>query len=134
MSNSGEIHLSVFIPAHRSNSSSIGHRVWVFVDRPADDAAMADPDIAAVASVLRLSAPDTCYSRSSSTRTDRSRTSAPSSNEVLLHLVAFTGADVEVTLHIRATKPDGFDDGVIRTVTENARTLKFEPGSGFSEE
>ncbi len=54
--------------------------------------------------------------------------------EVLQNLVALTGADVEVTLHIRATKPDGFDDGVIRTVTENARTLKFEPGSGFSEE
>lgn len=54
--------------------------------------------------------------------------------EVLQHLVALTGADVEVTLHIKATKFDGFDDGVIRTVTENARTLKFEPGSGFSEE
>jgi predicted AAA+ superfamily ATPase len=53
--------------------------------------------------------------------------------EVLQHLSGLVGADVELTLTVRATKPDGFDDSVVRTVTENAATLKFEPGTGFSE-
>ena len=52
--------------------------------------------------------------------------------EVLDHLS--TSADtVEITVSIRARKDDGFPDDTIRTVTENVRTLKFEPGSGFSE-
>lgn len=54
--------------------------------------------------------------------------------EVLQHLMALADADVEIVLQIRVSKPDGFDDAVVRTVTENSRTLKFEPGSGFSED
>ena len=55
------------------------------------------------------------------------------SEEVLTHLVSQVGTDVEVTVTIRATKPEGFDDKTVRDVTENARTLKFDAGSGFSE-
>jgi hypothetical protein len=55
------------------------------------------------------------------------------SEEILQHLSGLTGAEVELILQIRATRPEGFDDGTVRTVTENAATLKFEPGSGFSE-
>jgi predicted AAA+ superfamily ATPase len=51
-------------------------------------------------------------------------------DEVLLHLEAVPGADVELRLEIAATAPDGFDDDKVRTVGENARTLKFEQ-SGF---
>jgi hypothetical protein len=36
-------------PERRRQRVDFEPRVWVFVDRPADDAAMADPDIAAVA-------------------------------------------------------------------------------------
>ena len=42
------------------------------------------------------------------------------------------GADVKVTLEIEANIPDGAPEQVVRTVTENSRTLKFEV-SGFEE-
>jgi hypothetical protein len=35
------------------------------------------------------------------------------------------GTEVEVTVEIRATNPDGFPDITVRTVSENARTLRF---------
>jgi len=53
--------------------------------------------------------------------------------EVLDHLVALIGADVEVTVEISAGLDEGFPEHVVRTVTENAKTLRFEPGSGFEE-
>jgi len=49
------------------------------------------------------------------------------------HLQALLGSDVEVTLEIMAQTPDGFTDNVVRIVTENARTLRFED-FGFEEE
>ena len=49
----------------------------------------------------------------------------------MAHLVGLAGADVTVTLDIEAKLPDGASDQVVRIVTENGRTLKFEPGSGF---
>ena len=39
---------------------------------------------------------------------------------------------LQVTIEIEATAPDGFDDSKVRTVAENATTLKFEQ-SGFEE-
>jgi hypothetical protein len=47
------------------------------------------------------------------------------SQEVVQHLVAILMANVEVTLEIQATAPDGFPPNVIRTISENCRTLKF---------
>jgi hypothetical protein len=40
---------------------------------------------------------------------------------------------VRVTLEIEAEIPQGAPDNVVRTVTENSRTLKFT-GSGFETE
>ena len=51
--------------------------------------------------------------------------------EIIAHLVGSAGADVTVTIDIEAEFPDGATEHVVRTVTENGRTLKFEPGSGF---
>ena len=51
--------------------------------------------------------------------------------EVVAHLVGLAGAEVTVTIDIEANLPDGASDQVVRIVTENGRTLKFEPGSGF---
>ncbi len=45
--------------------------------------------------------------------------------EVISHLSALVGANVTVTLEIEAQIPDGAPDNVVRTVTENSRTLKF---------
>jgi predicted AAA+ superfamily ATPase len=47
-------------------------------------------------------------------------------DEVVSHLVGLVGADVEVTIEIAAKRDQGFADDVTRTVSENAKTLKFE--------
>lgn len=47
-------------------------------------------------------------------------------DEVVKHLAGLVDAEVEVVLEVRATVPGGFPDTVVRTVSENARTLKFQ--------
>jgi len=47
------------------------------------------------------------------------------SQEVIQHLTALVGADVVVTVEVQATRPNGFNDAVVRTVSENAHTLGF---------
>lgn len=46
-------------------------------------------------------------------------------DEVLGHLTALPRAQVRVTIDIQAAIPDGASEQTVRTVTENARTLKF---------
>jgi predicted AAA+ superfamily ATPase len=46
-------------------------------------------------------------------------------DEVIAHLAAQVGAEVTVTLEIEAILPDGASEQLVRTVTENGRTLKF---------
>jgi predicted AAA+ superfamily ATPase len=46
-------------------------------------------------------------------------------DEVISHLAGLVGAEVKVTLEIEARMPDGASEQVVRTVTENGRTLKF---------
>lgn len=53
--------------------------------------------------------------------------------EVIAHLVGLVGAEVTVTLEIHADIPQGTPDNVVRTVTENCRTLKFSD-QGFEKE
>ncbi|MCY3721684.1 MAG: DUF499 domain-containing protein [Candidatus Poribacteria bacterium] len=45
--------------------------------------------------------------------------------EVVQHLAGLPGADVEVTMEIQAKVSDGVPDDIVRTVTENCRTLRF---------
>ena len=45
--------------------------------------------------------------------------------EVIAHLSGLIGAEVTVTLELHATIHSGTPDNVVRTVTENCRTLKF---------
>jgi predicted AAA+ superfamily ATPase len=52
--------------------------------------------------------------------------------EVVQHLVGLVGADVEIHLEIQAEIPDGAPENIVRTVTENCRTLKFKT-HGFEE-
>jgi hypothetical protein len=54
-------------------------------------------------------------------------------DEVVSHLAGLVGAKVKVTLEIEAQMPDGASEQVVRTVTENGRTLKFA-NQGFEEE
>jgi hypothetical protein len=53
--------------------------------------------------------------------------------EVIAHLSSLLGARVTVTLEIEAEIPSGAPDHVVRTVTENSRTLKFT-SQGFEVE
>jgi hypothetical protein len=46
--------------------------------------------------------------------------------EVVEHLTALVGIDVELMLEIRAQKDDGIPEDVARAVVENARALKFD--------
>lgn len=50
--------------------------------------------------------------------------------EVVSHLLGLVGSNVSVTLEIEAEIPSGAPENVVRTVTENGRTLKFQSG-GF---
>ena len=54
-------------------------------------------------------------------------------DEVISHLSGLVGAKVTVTLEIDAEVPSGAPDHVVRTVTENGRTLKFT-NQGFEKE
>lgn len=54
-------------------------------------------------------------------------------DEVLAHLVSQPGAEVTVTIEIEAKLPQGASDQLVRTVTENSRTLKFT-SHGFEKE
>jgi hypothetical protein len=47
-------------------------------------------------------------------------------DEVVQHLAGLMGAEVEVVLEVRAKVPDGIPEDVVRTVSENAATLKFQ--------
>ncbi len=47
-------------------------------------------------------------------------------DEVISHLTGLIDSDVEVILEIRAKAPEGIPDAVVRTVSENATTLKFQ--------
>jgi hypothetical protein len=54
-------------------------------------------------------------------------------DEVISHLSGLVGSVVKVTLEIEAQAPSGVPENVVRTVTENSRTLKFNT-QGFEDE
>jgi predicted AAA+ superfamily ATPase len=54
-------------------------------------------------------------------------------DEVITHLTGLVGAEVKVTLEIEAEVSAGVPENVVRTVTENSRTLKFDT-HGFEKE
>jgi hypothetical protein len=50
-------------------------------------------------------------------------------NEILQHLASLPHSEISVTLEIQARVPGGVPDNVVRTVSENCRTLKFKSQS-----
>ena len=71
-----------------------------------------------------------------SVRVDSSRVGRDAgrvAEEVIAHLAGQMGADVKVTIEIEAELPNGASDQLVRTVSENARTLKFD-SHGFEKE
>jgi len=53
--------------------------------------------------------------------------------EVIQHLTALLGTEIEITLEIQARLVDGASDKLVRDVNENCRTLKFTD-FGFEED
>jgi hypothetical protein len=51
---------------------------------------------------------------------------------VVQHLAGLLDAKMKITLEIEAEIPSGAPENVVRTVTENCRTLKFD-SQGFEE-
>lgn len=51
---------------------------------------------------------------------------------IVQHLASLVDSDVTVTLEVQANMPGGAPDSVVRTISENARTLKFD-SSNFEE-
>ncbi len=54
-------------------------------------------------------------------------------DEVIAHMAGLVGSSVTVTLEIQAVVPEGVPEHVVRTVTENSRTLGFA-AHGFEKE
>lgn len=54
------------------------------------------------------------------------------SDEVIAHLAAAPETRLAVRIEIEAVTDTGFDDGAVRTVSENATQLKFDQ-SGFEQ-
>jgi hypothetical protein len=46
--------------------------------------------------------------------------------EVVQHLTALVGADVEIRVEIQAHYPDGLPEKLVRDLTENCGALKFD--------
>jgi hypothetical protein len=55
-----------------------------------------------------------------------SRDASRIADEIVQHLAGLVDANVEVRLELRAESASGVPDNVVRTVTENCRTLKFD--------
>ena len=53
-------------------------------------------------------------------------------SSVVQHLTALMDANVKITLEVEAVLPGGAPENVVRSVTENCRTLKFD-SHGFEE-
>ena len=82
---------------------------------------------------VKVSSPKRFYGSVKLDSTRAGRDASRIAEEVLAHLVALPGSDVKVTLEIEAHIPQGVPENVVRTVTENSRTLKFE-NQGFEKE
>jgi hypothetical protein len=60
------------------------------------------------------------------------RDAAQIAEEVVQHLTRIVGAQIAITLEIHAELPEGASDKLVRDVTENCRTLRFDT-FGFEE-
>ena len=79
----------------------------------------------AAAAAVPASKPSRYYGTVTLDSTRVGRDAGRIAEEVIAHLAGLVGSTVKVTLEIEATVPDGTPDNVVRTVTENSRTLKF---------
>ena len=84
-------------------------------------------------STTKPQAPKRYYGSVSLDPTRAGRDAGRVAEEVIAHLSGIVGAEVKVTLEIDAHIPSGTPEHIVRTVTENSHTLKFNT-QGFEKE
>lgn len=82
---------------------------------------------------VKSQAPKRYYGSVSLDPTRAGRDAGRVAEEVIAHLSGIVGAEVKVTLEIDAYIPNGTPEHIVRTVTENSHTLKFNT-QGFEKE
>ena len=106
------------------NGGTTGRRTddWRQVARPGASAAVAAP-----------ARPKRFYGTVALDAARVGRDAGRIADEVIAHLSGLVGSSVKVTLEIEADVSGGVPENVVRTVTENSRTLKFS-SYGFEQE
>ena len=101
--------------------------------QPPDDGRIRDPSPGEEAPVPPRAQPKRYHGAVRLDPTRFGRDASEIADEVIVHLAGLVDADVTLTLEIEARIPDGAPEDVVRIVTENSRTLKFED-AGFESE
>jgi predicted AAA+ superfamily ATPase len=91
-----------------------------------------EPGSTATATALAPSRPKRFHGSASLDPTRVGRDAGRIADEVVAHLAGLVGSNVKVTLEIQAEVSGGVPEKIVRTVTENCRTLKFND-QGFEE-
>ena len=91
--------------------------------RPSPDASVGSGGLSGGPTVVEL--PDTHYTGSVVINSDRYVRMVNNIIEEVIDRLAGSGADLEITMNIHATKPKGFTETEKRIISENSQTLKF---------
>lgn len=91
--------------------------------RPSPDASVGSSVLSGGPTVVEL--PDTHYTGSVVINSDRYVRMVNNIIEEVIDRLAGSGADLEITMNIHATKPKGFTETEKRIISENSQTLKF---------
>lgn len=110
--------------AAEEGAAEVGPIDIVLVDEGGDESSTTNEDFAAPRRPSR-------YFGSVKVDPDRYSRDIGNVTREIIDRLAGAGAKLEITIDIQASKSDGFDEGEVRTISENARVLKFDPSSGF---
>ena len=91
--------------------------------RPSPDVSVGSSGLSGGPTVVEL--PDTHYTGSVVINSDRYVRMVNNIIEEVIDRLAGSGAELEITMNIHATKPKGFTETEKRIVSENSETLKF---------
>ena len=91
--------------------------------RPSPNASVGSGGLSGGPTVVEL--PDTHYTGSVVINSDRYVRMVNNIIEEVIDRLAGSGADLEITMNIHATKPKGFTETEKRIISENSQTLKF---------
>ena len=106
----------ILTASHHGEPSTVG-------TRPSPDASVGSGGLSGGPTVVEL--PDTHYTGSVVINSDRYVRMVNNIIEEVIDRLAGSGADLEITMNIHATKPKGFTETEKRIISENSQTLKF---------